>query len=154
MSCYELNVQTFREDDAPPLSEAAFAFLWDGFVARGVADAFTASYEGQVASVAVTVGTRWSRYYWYGFNRRPRCPLPGIGNFLLFEMLQHHRGEGLRHFELGSIDFGSQRVRRIAAFKEDFGGQPRHGSRDRRLRRHARSHHHGTPRGTSEKTSR
>jgi hypothetical protein len=127
LSCFELNLQTFRENDCQALSEKAFDFLWDGFVARGLAEAFAVRYEGQPVSAALTVGTRWSHYYWYGFNRQPRCPLPGVGNLLVFEILRYHQEKGMPYFELGSLNFGSQRVRRIAAFKEDFGGRPRHG---------------------------
>jgi hypothetical protein len=124
LACLDLARQTYSGETEPPPSRELMEWIWDGFVARGLADVFGVRHQGALIGVAATVGTRHSRYYWLCFNRKPR-PLPGANNMLLDAILEHERSRGTRWMELGSLETDDPRQRGISAFKQSFGGQAR-----------------------------
>lgn len=124
LACDDLNRQTFEGEHFSPYSPASLEHIWDGFVARGLARVFGVRHEGNLVSVVVTAGTATSHYAWIGFNRRP-MPLRGANNLLVHGVMERLRAEGVKYYEIGSLEFDDPRQQRIAAFKKSFGGIPR-----------------------------
>jgi hypothetical protein len=60
-------------------------------------------------------------YYWLGFNARPPR-LTGANNFVLWQTMLLWKSRGARFFEVGSLEFSNEKLIKIAAFKESFGG--------------------------------
>lgn len=118
MACHDINVQTLGE---LAYSREQMAVIWDAFIAPGLATPYATYVEGVIAAVTVTIQFNGSAYYWIGLNRRP-TPLPGAGHLALWTAILAAREHGLKHFELGSLDFENPKNIGISQFKQSFGG--------------------------------
>ncbi len=120
LACEDLSRQTLGDG---AMSREAMRVLWDELVVPGYATVTTASLDGHPASAAVVVGMNLACYYWFGFNARPP-KLTGANNFVLWQTMLTWRARGAKFFEVGSLEFSDDKLIKIAAFKESFGGTP------------------------------
>ncbi|HVL69614.1 MAG TPA: GNAT family N-acetyltransferase [Vicinamibacterales bacterium] len=120
LACHDLNVQTLGH---LAYSEGQMASIWDDFIAPGYATAYAVRAGGTIAAVVVTIQFNGSAYYWIGLNRRP-APVTGAGHLALWTAILAAQERGVRHFELGSLDFENPKNIGISQFKQSFGGAP------------------------------
>jgi hypothetical protein len=120
LECHALNRQTLGDH---AYSEKTMEMLWDEVIVPGYGTVTAATFNSQIMSVVVTVGINKSAYYWMGFNAKPVI-LTGANNYALWQTMLHWKNRGSTFFEMGSLEFIGDKMMKISAFKESFGGKP------------------------------
>jgi len=119
VSSYSLYAETLGED---AISKEQFSLLWDYFVVPGRAFVLGTYLGAEMLSARISVKTSASAYNWMGF-RRKKDAVSGAFNLMVWGAIQHAKAGGCRRFEIGSLNYATEKLATISEFKRSFGGE-------------------------------